>query len=538
MRERARVAAIPGGIARSTALAMAAAAALLLLAACGGDKAAKSPSPADATAGAPSVAPMPADGKRGADGGAAASGFGGGSGLDTLYGGYGGCPAPLTGVLNNGVIDAGLGGFKPSLLGGEFGLSGFGFMALQPCPGSGGTGGVTRAFESRWLHTSGIGLQVNQRESATPVTNTLTETQARFSANGFEYDISVIWNPVFANTTGGPADAPATGGGSSGSGGSAPGQPVPAPPTPVNTLPVIQAAVAQIAPGLPMGCFYREVRGDWADLAAMGIGDPRPAVPSGYTEAMEEIVRLVTPDAGCPSTPAPEGWPASRVSVHWGNGQRMLSADITSVPAGTTASAGRFGGGYGNWTTGKLQFYLSWDPAIGDAAARALAAALDPEFAKACVADIADMTGAQFAALGLSEPKPPQGYRLEGARQAFTTAPSAGCAGGGAAGFVAKWMFYSESVGGVIEAGVFSGPRPVEFASIPNIENQTLYWKDTKGREYYVAGFKADFAQKRADLVALAKSMDPAFDEKNLLPVPSNPGDPVAKPATTSQTGP
>ena len=32
----------------------------------------------------------------------------------------------------------------------------------------------------------------------------------------------------------------------------------------MNTLPVIQAAVAQLAPGLPMGCFYREERGDWA----------------------------------------------------------------------------------------------------------------------------------------------------------------------------------------------------------------------------------------------------------------------------------
>lgn len=129
--------------------------------------------------------------------------------------------APLTGVLTNGVLDSGFGGFKPSLLGREFGLSGFGFMALQPCPGSGGSGGVTRAFESRWLHTSGIGLQVNQRENTTAVPNTLTESQARFSANGFEYDVSVIWNPVYADTTGGAPDSPASGGGSSGSGGSA-----------------------------------------------------------------------------------------------------------------------------------------------------------------------------------------------------------------------------------------------------------------------------------------------------------------------------
>ncbi|MFN8507313.1 MAG: hypothetical protein U0547_07085 [Dehalococcoidia bacterium] len=286
-----------------------------------------------------------------------------------------------------------------------------------------------------------------------------------------------------------------------------------------------------------MGCFYREERGDWSDLAAMGIGDPRPAVPAGYAEANKEIVRLLTPDAGCASAPAPEGWPSSRVSLHWFNGDRMLSADITSVPGGTAASAGRFGSGNGAWTTGKLQFYLSWDPALGDAVARALASALDPEFAKACVVDIANMTDAQFAALGLSDPKPPQGYRQEGTRQALTTAPSAGC-GSGAAGFITKWMYFSEAAGGLVEAAVFSGPRPPEYAYIPNIEYQTLYWKDAKGREYYVAGFKADFSKQRADLLALAKSMDPAFDEKNLLPVPSNPGEPVAKPAGTSRTGP
>lgn len=544
MRERTRTLAVPGRRPILGAALTLAAGTLVLLSSCGGD--AKPPAdgntpPVDSSTGI--AAPAPATGPKRAAGeyGANDVAFGGaGTALDSLASGWAGCPAPLTGALANGALDPSLGGFKPSLLSGEFTLSGFGFMATQPCPGSGQTGSPARAFESRWLHSSGVALQVNQRENATAVPNTLTPAMARFSANGFEYDLSVLYNPAFVDTTTvTPPDRPATGSGSgtsSGSGGSASTLPAPAPPTAVNTAPILQAAIAQLAPGLSAGCFYREERGDWGDLAAMGIGDPRPAVPSGYSEMQKEIVRLVQPDAGC-ATPAPEGWPAARVSIHWGNGQRMLSVDITSlqVPA---PGAGRFGQGNASWTNGTHQFYLSWDLTVGDAAARALATALDPRFANACTVETRELTAAEFAALGVRVPAAPAGYRSENGLQpaALATSPSAGCGAGGATGYVARWMFFEANAGLVIEAAAFSGPRPPEFSYIPNFEGQTLYWKDAQGREYYVAGYKGGFSQRRAELIAVAKSMDPSFDEKNLLPLPAQPGDPIAVPAGTGRT--
>lgn len=545
MRERTRIAMLPARAPVWGAMLTLAAGAAVLLAACGGDsKPSTSDQPApsaqsgESPGNAPAVAPN--TGKRGADDGTASmAGDYGGSGLDSLRYGWGGCPAPLPGALTGGTLDPSLGGFKASLLSTEFQLAGFGLMAQQPCPGSGETGGVTRAFESRWIHTTGIGLQVNQRENATPVPNTLTETMARFSANGFEYDVSVLYNPGYYDPASSSTarDLPTTPGSapSSGSGGTGIAVP-PAPDAgiPKDALPVLEKAIGQLAPGLPLTCFYREQRGDWGDLAAMGIGDPRPAVPAGYGDVRKEIVRLVEPAAGC-STPAPEGWPTTRVSIMWGKGNEILSMDVSSVQ-GDLPGAGRFGSGSASWTNGKLVFYLSWALSLNDASARALAKAIDPAFDQACFVETKELTTAEFTALGLTDPALPSGYRLEGQRQAYSLAPSAACPGGAAPGYFAKWMLFSESVSGVIEAAVFSGPRPAEYSYIPNVEGQTLYWKDAKGREYYVVGYKADYRAHRTDLLAVAKSIDPTFDERNLLPLPANPGDPIAKPASSSRT--
>jgi hypothetical protein len=219
MRERTRTLAVPGRRPILGAALTLAAGTLVLLSSCGGD--AKPPAdgntpPVDSSTGI--AAPAPATGPKRAAGeyGANDVAFGGaGTALDSLASGWAGCPAPLTGALANGALDPSLGGFKPSLLSGEFTLSGFGFMATQPCPGSGQTGSPARAFESRWLHSSGVALQVNQRENATAVPNTLTPAMARFSANGFEYDLSVLYNPAFVDTTTvTPPDRPATGSGS------------------------------------------------------------------------------------------------------------------------------------------------------------------------------------------------------------------------------------------------------------------------------------------------------------------------------------
>jgi hypothetical protein len=62
---------------------------------------------------------------------------------------------------------------------------------------------------------------------------------------------------------------------------------------------VILEAVADLAPELDLACFYRRVMGSWSDLAALGVGDPRPAIPEGFTEASFHLERLISPPETC-----------------------------------------------------------------------------------------------------------------------------------------------------------------------------------------------------------------------------------------------
>ncbi len=434
---------------------------------------------------------------------------------DSLSYGWGGCPAPLEGVLKSGKVDPGLGGFPAKFLGDGFVLSSLAMTANSDCgAANGGTGAVSRSLNTVWIHTkSGAAVNVAQRAAKDPIASVLNIGYAQFWRDGYVYDVSAYIGG--AAVDGGP---------------DYPSKPIASPPLPggqVDVQPVIEEAIAQLAPDLKLACFYRQENGDWADLKRLGIGDPRGAVPAGYKEIEKQIMSFKEPAAGC-NTLKLEGYGAGNVSIAWGKGSGMILGVHAFAAEGPSGKGdAQFGQGYASWTNGTVGFGLNWDPQdVTEDAAKKLARALDPAFDQQCFVGPADMTDAEFTALGVRVPTLPDGFRQESAQRFRVVATGACKDGPSSGGFHAQWLMVREKIGagGLIQAAVFGGTQPNRLEYIPNYENQTLYWTDDRGYSYYVAGFKGDFSKERETLLGVAKSMDLSFSESRLKPPPEPKG--------------
>ena len=121
-------------------------------------------------------------------------------------------------------------------------------------------------------------------------------------AKGYVFNVGVNGYHILpaAAADGGPAvDLPTTS--NSGSGSSEPGRsiaPAPTQPDP-RTAEVLRQLIGQLAPDLDQKCFWTTGSGDWSALAALGIGDPRGAIPSGYSLVDANSTTFNPPAAGC-----------------------------------------------------------------------------------------------------------------------------------------------------------------------------------------------------------------------------------------------
>ncbi|MCC6381255.1 MAG: hypothetical protein IT304_02045, partial [Dehalococcoidia bacterium] len=389
------------------------------------------------------------------------------------------CSAPLDGVVAGGKLTPALGDFPATLPDEAFQLTAVALRAQRAnCAEN---GAVVRALETSWLHrATGSALTVTQTVRAEPVPNTLTPSGATFWRGGFAY--TVFGGPIM---TVGVKDAPAN-------------QPLP-PDTPVRTAPssspsadAVAVMVRQLAPDIPDRCFSRQRNGGWDDLRAIGVGDPRPALPSGLTEIQLSLTTWTLADPACPGPrPDPREVGSSFHAIfERGKGEGMLSLSAIPVEAGPASGPGHFGQGGANWTNDRLLFSLGWGGGISDAEARAVALALDPAFAHACLVTARPLTDAEFAALGLRAPVVPAGYQLEPNADARTRLETTGSctppATGG--GFAVRWLMVSHERGGVIEVDVVNGPRDPSGSTVPYGGDQSLVWTDNRGYRFVVSG--------------------------------------------------
>ncbi|MFN0145840.1 MAG: hypothetical protein ACKVT1_04965 [Dehalococcoidia bacterium] len=435
---------------------------------------------------------------------------------------YGGCQGPIDGVVKDGRIDPGLRGFAMNTLGAGFQLTSLSFAAIGQCEADGSVKEPRLTLTATYVHTrTKLTLSVTQVQQPTPDANVRYPGSATFWRDGYQYTINGAYgvSPAFEGPAGGGPSAPSP----------AIYPPLPG-PSDKEVEAVIDEALAQLAPGLPQACFYRPNSGSWADLGAMGVGDPRPAVPAGYTESGVTFTVFTPPDASC-NPPAATPPPASFYAT-WENPANggFISVSANGDPAGSEVYPGYVSADSAFWSNGKYQFSVSGGKGSGPLGldiVRAIAKALDPNFEQACFFAQRTLTGADVIALGLRAPAVPAGYRIT--RTDLSASELGQNCGNVAVGvgnsYNLNWDLEG-SGGAVINVNVSrqDGQEPTDRGGYRN--ESGLGWWDGKGTNYNVNGYSKDGpgTVPQDILDAVAKSLDPQLDldklEKEPRPIP------------------
>jgi hypothetical protein len=430
------------------------------------------------------------------------------------------CRAPLpAGVISNGNIDWAKANFAPSLPSAGFSALSFALGSQGECAKDGSATGGGLSLNTAWLHdATGIDAYVTQTASSEQIASVLRGDSATFWANGYRFDISVNAYSVMpaGATTDLPAVSPPSGAGSSSAAGgrSAPGAPTPDP----RAAEVLRQLVAQLSPQTELKCFWTVGQGDWNSLAALGVGDPRGAIPSGFQQMELNVTSFNEPAAGCDTSIKPtEGF---SLNAGWqkDNGAGYLGVSVYSAgyPQDFPGNINEYGA---NWSRGGLQFgvYAKAEKPVGIEVIRAIAKALDPQFNEACFIRERTLAEGELPALGISPAKPPSGYKLENSRMSASEI-AAGCAkpDGFEPSYTANWTFTNG--GDVIEAGAsaYGGAPPADGGGYRGPNN--LNWTSAKGVNFYVNAYSRGINPEVSEdaLVAVAKSMDPSFDLSKL----------------------
>lgn len=393
---------------------------------------------------------------------------------------------PLTDA--SGALTPELAAFPARLLDKEFELTDirFGDLCYEATP--------TKMLETEWKHPeTGVEVLVDQYPGTNAPTR-IAPASASFSDAGYEYYILSISQLTQARDG----------------------------PSPANLLRGFNTVVEQLRPPAALRCFYRAVSKDWADLASVGIGDPRGAVPPEYSALRLEFTALEQPETGCPETTRP---PAVEPAVQFqamfsGPGSSLLAIFAHSLTPDEVETPATFGPGGAGWKNGRFRFSMNWAPEhVSDAQARAIAAALDPGFGAVCAPSARRVEFAELQQPNVREPVRPGGL-ASGVMGTFVLiGRTSECADGGRDGFQAHWVMEYRDRGALVDVTALRGEqlpymRPMVF------EGKTLYWMRPDGIAFYVSGLKAEFS--RDELLGVARSVDPTFDE-TLLTVPPPP---------------
>ncbi|MEO9255819.1 MAG: hypothetical protein ABI305_09775 [Tepidiformaceae bacterium] len=467
------------------------------------------------------------------------------SGSTSIYAGDGGpamgaCGTDISAALSGAALDPAKLGFQPNLLKDGFSLTGLSFRSEAPCTADGKPADAHLVMTTQWTYgSSGIQLAVTQRQTTEPVTNAVVNGTATFFADGYAYDlwangaypIAIPAGPIAVYDS---PDAPAE-----------PAAPDTAPAKPPSTsaypggiqqdpniAKAIDAALTQLAPAIGAQCFYRQVEGTWADLASLGIGDPRSAIPANLKQTNFQLNKYDQPAPGCPSSAAPDPHQfGPTLNTTFAGSNTFLNISANAVAPGDIQVPGFVGDDMANWANGKHFFYVSGQgPSLTPGIIRSIAAALDPGFANACFVSAKAITAADVAGLGVHVPSAPNGFRLDSA-SLTSNESSAGCPNAVTKGYSLTWTFFpTAGIGsaGLIEAGASLGTESPN-SSPGFIGEGSLVWQSDAGTRFHVSGFKGDVP--RDTLLGMAKSMDPAFSESRLE---SNPATGDGSSGTTS----
>jgi hypothetical protein len=317
---------------------------------------------------------------------------------------YYGCDALLGDVIQGTSLDPALAGITPRLLGPDYRLIRLSLWAEGDCDEQGGETVGRPVLESTWRHTeTGATVSVSQRLLGEPVANVRYETSATVVADGYVFTVNA-WNNYYYYDEG-ARDLPATDGDDSVSAAG-----IVPPGNQEDVTAVLEAVLAEVAPSVPGNCYYVQTQGDWSDIASLGIGDPRSAIPSGFTESNFNLYTFTQPAASCPDSGA-EAPSGNSFWVQWNSsdGREYLEVNVyrNEYNAGEENWPGNLDEWGANWTRNGTSFGVwgnTGKGGLGVDVIEAVARALDPQFSRQCLIGLTPLDPAALAEIGINQP--------------------------------------------------------------------------------------------------------------------------------------
>ncbi|MBK6319989.1 MAG: hypothetical protein IPF51_14695 [Dehalococcoidia bacterium] len=450
---------------------------------------------------------------------------------------YGGCTGPIpAGVVSAAGIDPAKAGFVPALPANGFTAQSVGLAATGDCTKEGVAISGALTLSTTWKHdASGIEAYITQRVSQERVASVLRVESATFWANGYQFTVGVS---AFSAVP--MADDTASGNSSDGSrtSGSAPAaSPRPPQPDPAAAA-VLRELVGQVAPAVDLKCFWTLGEGDWSSLGALRIGDPRPAIPAGFSLQDVNVTAFTPPPAGCDTSLEPSAGFSFNANWQQLDGKNFAYLGVSVYGSEEKASyPGQIGDWGANWSRDGLQFsvYGKSDSALGIDTIRAIAKALDPGFNEACFIRERKLAEGELAGLGFSPAKAPAGYKLESSNL-MASEIGAACPkpDGWEPNYSLNWTFLGGATVIQASANRYGTSGSSEGAGYQS--SNYLSWTSRGGTQFSVNAYSKGISPDvdKDDLVAVAKSMDPTFDLSKLDEQPDGIDLPAPMPAEKS----
>lgn len=434
------------------------------------------------------------------------------------------CTVDLPVSITGAGIDLAAAGFVVKPLGSGFVAASFSVRSMGDCVYAAdgtqtatGTGKVV--VDTTWRHVeTGIQVTVSQQVADDTVVNALRQNQASFTDGGYSFHVYAN-NYYYYGAKDGidPAissrEAPAI----------APGMPDP------RVEAVLAEAVKDLAPGLSDQCFAREVQGDWADLAKFGLGDPRPALPSGveFQNLMLIYTNPAAADCGGAALTMDQGF---QFSANWySNDKAGTNVSIYAGGMGPESSQGR-GWNIGQisensatWQSRNIAFNVYGNSANGQGLGvdtiRAIAKALDPSFDEACFMTESTFKGSDLSKFGIKSPVLPGGYKLSDERGvSYDVRDGCETPEGYIDNALSYWSNYENGDGNIITIGLDRSPYGKSEAGTGYISPGNVYFVTADGVNVSISGYNKNGGEGASldDLKAIGKSIDPSVDYDSL----------------------
>lgn len=423
-------------------------------------------------------------------------------------GGYwGGCRAPLpAGLLTANGIDLSGVDFEMNLPGEGYSLVSYSLSTYAECDEDGqpaATGELV--LDTTWRHDeTSLEVYISQRVDGDAVAPVLRQDWATFSVDGYVFSVNVNRWAVY------PIDARDGG--------------LPYPDGDPRATEVLNDLIDRLAPSIGLQCFWTEAKGDWSDIIAMGIGDPRGAIPSGYEQSDLWVTTFNEPAAGCDTTVQPtEG---TSFNAGWSNGDgNYIGVSAWGMdPNYPYDYPGQISSWGANWSNNTYQFSVyvsSYEGRGGDVElVRAIARAIDPSYNEQCFIRENILSDSDLAGLGFNVPAIPDGFEITRSYHAGTDI-AAGCdrPEGFAPYYNLSWTLTNGADTIDVSVSRYEGS---ESTGEGWISDYGINWSGTNGDYFSVNAWSSGISPvvDRDILIAIAESLDPNFDVDRLRDEP------------------